>query len=120
MTKDAKIAALEADVAGLRAQMAEIDRFMCKVNAVTAPHRHGNTVSKHRLDELSDGQLEVESAMSSAPKVLGAVNVGVISHYSAQALSSGVGAVVVHQHGIPGPECVPVRVIVTEREREGE
>lgn len=33
-----------------------------KVNAVTAPHRHGQPISKRRLDDLANAQLEYEEA----------------------------------------------------------
>lgn len=32
------------------------------VNAVTAPHRHGQPASKRRLDDLANAQLEYEEA----------------------------------------------------------
>ncbi len=42
----------------------ELKHLLNLVNAVTAPHRHGQSVSKRRLDDLANAQVEYEEAMS--------------------------------------------------------
>lgn len=41
----------------------ELRHLLNKVNAVTAPHRHGNPVSKRKLDDLANAQVEYEQAV---------------------------------------------------------
>lgn len=41
----------------------ELRHLLNKVNAVTAPHRHGNPVSKRKLDDLANAQVEYEQAL---------------------------------------------------------
>ena len=43
-------------------RVATLNHLLNKVNAVTAPHRHGQPVSKRRLDDLANAQLEYEEA----------------------------------------------------------
>lgn len=38
--------------------------LLCKINKVTAPHRHGNKIHLSDLDRLSNYQIEVEAALS--------------------------------------------------------
>jgi hypothetical protein len=42
----------------------EFETFLMKVNKVTAYHRHGNTIPKSALDDLSNAQIEMEAALS--------------------------------------------------------
>jgi hypothetical protein len=44
----------------------DIRLFLCKVNKVTSPHRHGQAVSKRVLDDLSNAQIEMEAALKTA------------------------------------------------------
>jgi hypothetical protein len=37
--------------------------LLCAVNRVTAPHRHGNQISKSALDGLCNRQLDIEKAV---------------------------------------------------------
>lgn len=55
-----RLAALEAENAELREK---VERLLCKINKVTAPHRHGNKIRKVDLDNLSNCQIEVEQAL---------------------------------------------------------
>lgn len=52
----------------LRAQVAELreatQRLICKVNKVTAHHRHGAQITIMSLDELSNEQIETEAALA--------------------------------------------------------
>ena len=38
----------------------ELESLLCKVNKVTAYHRHGNKIPKRALDELSNYQIDIE------------------------------------------------------------
>lgn len=40
-----------------------LQHLLNKVNAVTAPHRHGQSVSKRRLDDLANAQLKYEESI---------------------------------------------------------
>ena len=46
----------------------QVERFLCKVNAVTACHRHGLEIPKSKLDALSNAQLELEEVLKEQPK----------------------------------------------------
>lgn len=43
--------------------------FLPLVNAVTAPHRHGQSMRKGALDNLSNGQLDMEAALAECGEV---------------------------------------------------
>lgn len=45
----------------------DLDRLLLKVNKVTCPHRHGNTIPKRDLDALTNFQVEVEERRTSQP-----------------------------------------------------
>ena len=40
-----------------------IRTFVCRVNAVTAYHRHGQKPTPRKLDNLSNGQIEFEEVL---------------------------------------------------------
>lgn len=42
----------------------ELKHLLNLVNAVTAPHRHGQPVSKRRLDDLANAQVEYEESLA--------------------------------------------------------
>lgn len=54
---------LKADNSRLREAL---DKLLNKVNAVTAPHRHGIPVTRNALDNLANRQIEVESLIARA------------------------------------------------------
>jgi hypothetical protein len=43
--------------------MKPIDKLLCAVNRVTAPHRHGNYIFTDRLDNLANVQIDVENEL---------------------------------------------------------
>lgn len=47
-----------------------LDKLLNKVNAVTAPHRHGNEVRPYRLDELCARQIEVEEMLAGIERIV--------------------------------------------------
>ena len=38
----------------------EVNKFLVKVNKVTAPHRHGSNQRKGAMDDLSNAQIDLE------------------------------------------------------------
>jgi hypothetical protein len=46
-----------------------ISMLLCKVNKVTAPHRHGQIIPKSALDDLANYQIEFEAALKSKGEV---------------------------------------------------
>jgi hypothetical protein len=65
------------DVSALREALVLLNRLLCRVNAVTAFHRHKQAIPKSRLDALAETQFEVEEKRSallhSEPKLGGTV-----------------------------------------------
>jgi hypothetical protein len=43
-----------------KGELATINMLLCRVNKVTAPHRHGQPISKAALDNLSNEQIDIE------------------------------------------------------------
>lgn len=41
----------------------EVRMFLCKVNKVTAPHRHGQSISKRALSNLANAQIDLEELL---------------------------------------------------------
>lgn len=52
---------LTADLAAMKEQL---ERLLNRVNAVTAFHRHGNSIPKQKLDDLANRQIEVEQVIA--------------------------------------------------------
>lgn len=55
-----------------------IELFLCKVNKVTSPHRHGQKISKRALDDLSNAQIDIEASLTQIPTFQ--YNVSIQSH----------------------------------------
>jgi len=43
--------------------MKELERLLWKVNYVTSCHRHGTPISKKRMDDLCNAQIDYEEAV---------------------------------------------------------
>ena len=110
-------AALEAEVAGLRAQVAEIAAF---------PHVNRVCTSAHDEEGIDEDTVIAEAyeemrgiALSYAPKVLAVGDMLMYTDIGKSGLCH-----LRYDHGQEQKECeldvIGVRVIVTEREREGE
>lgn len=56
----------EEHIAKLNVEQQGIQHLLNTVNAVTAPHRHGQFVSKRRLDNLANAQIDYESIVRKA------------------------------------------------------
>ncbi len=59
---------MQAEIDKLKEDQKELieacQHIICKVNAVTAFHRHGNSIPKTKLDELSNYQIEFEHTIT--------------------------------------------------------
>ena len=42
-----------------------LESLICRVNAVTAYHRHGQAIPAGKLDDLANKQIEIEEALAS-------------------------------------------------------
>ncbi len=49
--------------------MRELQHLLNCLNAVTCKHRHGQPISKRRLDDLSNAQVDYEQAVQPGPMV---------------------------------------------------
>ena len=49
--------------------LGEIRHFMCFVNSVTCPHRHGSTVPERKLTRLANEQIDMEKLLAEFDRI---------------------------------------------------